>query len=175
MTKTVKDKVVKVTVLSAVTIVTFAGNAALIIPNSKVNAQQDTSISTELDNTSELFADEAISIDSDLAEILFDQYSSEGIRPKIERASKWKFNSDILEYLDITAVEAVNANQQGKTFRDIALDKDKSVEELANIFEDSLRYKLDKKLEDGNISYERYINMVNNLPSIRENFVNGVY
>ncbi|MCA9386739.1 hypothetical protein KC669_01765 [Candidatus Dojkabacteria bacterium] len=173
MTQTVKDKVVKVTVLSAVTIVTFAGNAALIIPNSSVNASVNHSYTREISAYDTNLEDN--SKQQDFADKLFKIYSTEGIRSKIDRAKEWKLNSDILEYLDISNVEAIQYIQSGKTFRDIAIERGKSVEEVANIFEDSLRYKLDRKFEEGNISYERYKNLVNNLPSIRENFINGIY
>ena len=151
---------VKVTVLSAVTILTFAG-AIFVIPNT-ANAKN---------SSSEVKYFEIANKKNDF----FEKFQEKNIDRKVKKIKRWNLNSEVLEYLGITRSEAIEAKMAGKSFKDIAEEKNLDVSELSNIFEDNLVDKINLKLKEGRISQERYNKIINNLDSVKQKFLEGSF
>lgn len=154
------NKIAQITVLSAITIITFTGAATVIIPT-PVNAE---TLSNAAINFSNIELEE---IDYDL----YDQFKIEGVKSYVNFFERWRLNPEVLEYLGISSSEMIESRIQGKTFNEIAEDQDKDLEEVANIYEDIFVDRLNEKLQDGRISPERYEKIVSRLDSIREKFL----
>ncbi len=163
-----KNNIIQITVVSAATIITFTG-ATLVIPRA-AKAEDLIPSQTQVQSFEEIITSEP------RAHKKYDHFSKfheNGIRNHAKRFEKWNHNNEVLEYLGITRTEALEARMNGKSFKDIALEKGLDVEEVANIFEDNLVEKLNKKVADGKLSTQRYEKIVSNLDELKQKFIEG--
>ncbi len=166
------NNIIQVTVVSAATIITFTG-ATLIIPRTAKAREYDLTLPVVQQSieTTDSVEVNPIAIDYDL----FNKYSSQSIREHSKKFERWNHNPEVLEYLGITRAEALEARINGKSFKDIAIEKGLDVNEVANIFEDNLIEKLNFRMKEGKLNPQRYEKIVSNLDELRQKFIEGSF
>lgn len=146
----IKNNAIKVTVLSAATVVTFAGGV-LILPRSvSADSLKDVSNTVNYSDVREKVKDAVVSgLSEDEYQEIFEKFSKEGMHLRSKRMGMWKFNPLISEYLGLSRTEIAEQFRGGKNLREIAEDQGADFDELQEILRDQLQERIREREGEG--------------------------
>jgi hypothetical protein len=149
----IRQNAIKVTVLSAATVITFTGGV-LVLPKS-VSAETINTVVTSPEQLLSVREKVKEAVVSGLSEEeylkIYEKFSNEGFYQKSKRMGMWKLNPLAAEHLGLSRIELVEQLRSGLTLREIAENQGVDFNELQEIFRDQLSERIkERKNNHGN-------------------------